>query len=235
MKLFELSGVTFSGSRALGPVGKMSTAEPQLRPNEADIIERVCRGEQEAFYELVRPYERMIYATAISIVKNPADAEEIAQEAILKAFANLCTFRAESKFSTWLLQITYNEARTKLKRARRHLYESIDNQQQNEKGDFWPRDFADWRPIPSELLEQNEIRKALQDAINSLSPNHREVLVLRDVQHLSMKEVTAILGISEASVKSRLHRARLLLRDSLAPGMDGCWSKGQLYRKVRPW
>src|SRR5215469_10348522 len=86
-----------------------------------------------------------------------------------------------------------------------------------------------------EQLEQSEIRKAVQNAINSLSPNHRNVLVLRDVQHLSMKEITAILGISEASVKSRLHRARLVLRDSLAPGMDGCWTKGQPYRKVRSW
>ena len=213
----------------------MNTAQPQLRPNEAEIIERVCGGESEAFYELVRPYERMVYATAISVAKNPADAEEIAQEAILKAFSNICRFRAESKFSTWLLQITYNEARMKLKKSRRHLYESIDGQRQNEKGDYWPRDYADWRPIPSELLEQSEIRKAVQNAINSLSPNHRNVLVLRDVQHLSMKEITAILGISEASVKSRLHRARLVLRDSLAPGMDGCWTKGQPYRKVRAW
>ena len=213
----------------------MSTAKPQFRPNEAEIIERVCGGEPEAFYELVRPYERMVYATAISVAKNPADAEEIAQEAILKAFSNICRFRAESKFSTWLLQITYNEARMKLKKSRRHLYESIDGQRQNEKGDYWPRDYADWRPIPSELLEQSEIRKAVQNAINSLSPNHRNVLVLRDVQHLSMKEITAILGISEASVKSRLHRARLVLRDSLAPGMDGCWTKGQPYRKVRSW
>ena len=213
----------------------MNTAQPQLRPNEAEIIERVCGGEPEAFYELVRPYERMVYATAISVAKNPADAEEIAQEAILKAFSNICRFRAESKFSTWLLQITYNEARMKLKKSRRHLYESIDDQRQNKKGDYWPRDYADWRPIPSELLEQSEIRKAVQNAINSLSPNHRNVLVLRDVQHLSMKEITAILGISEASVKSRLHRARLVLRDSLAPGMDGCWTKGQPYRKVRSW
>jgi RNA polymerase sigma-70 factor (ECF subfamily) len=177
----------------------------------------------------------MIYATAISVVKNPADAEEVCQEAVLKAFSNLSSFRAESKFSTWLVQITYNEARMKLKKARPHLYESIDDQQQNQEGDFWPKDYADWRPIPSELLEQNEIRQAVQDAINSLSPSYREVLVLRDVQHLSIKETSTILGISEPNVKTRLHRARLLLRDGLAPGIDGCWIKGQPYRKARAW
>lgn len=219
----------------VGLLSAMGMTRPQLRPKEAELIKSVCDGEREAFYELMRPYERMIYATAIAVLKNPADAEEVAQEAVMKAFSNLLSFRAESKFSTWLIQITYNEARMKLKKARQHLYESIDERQQNEKGDSWPRDFADWRPIPSEVLEQNEIRQAVEDAINSLSPEYREVFVLRDVQHLSIKETTTILGISKASVKTRLHRARLQLRDRLAPGLDGCWIKGQSYRKVRPW
>ncbi len=209
--------------------------QSQLRANEAELIKSVCGGAREDFYELIRPYERMIYATAISVVKNPADAEDVAQEAVLKAFSNLASFRAESKFSTWLIQITYNEAKMKLRKAHSHLYESIDDQQQSEEGDFWPRDFADWQPIPSELLEQNEIRQAVQDAIDSLSPSYREVLVLRDVQHLSIRETMIILGISEATVKTRLHRARLLLRDSLAPGFDGSWIKGLTYRKVRAW
>ena len=213
----------------------MSMTQSQFRPNEAELIKSVRDGEHEAFYELVRPYERMIYATAISVVKNPADAEEVCQEAVLKAFSNVSSFRAESKFSTWLVQITYNEARMKLKKARPHLYESIDDPQQSEEGDYWPKDYADWRPIPSEVLEESEIRQAVQDAINSLRSIYREVLILRDVQGLSIKETTTILGISEASVKTRLHRARLLLRDSLAPGIDGCWIKGQPYRKVRPW
>jgi RNA polymerase sigma-70 factor, ECF subfamily len=207
----------------------------QLTSNEAELIKSVCAGVREAFDDLMHPYERMIYATAISVVKNAADAEEVAQEAVLKAFSGLSTFRGESKFSTWLLQITYNEARMKLRKARAYLYESIDEPEQGDEGDFWPKDYADWRPIPSELLEQNEIRQTVQDAINGLSPRYREVLVLRDLQHLSIKETATILGISEPSVKTRLHRARLLLRDSLAPGIDGCWIKGQPYRKVRPW
>jgi RNA polymerase sigma-70 factor, ECF subfamily len=213
----------------------MSAIQSQSRVDEAYLIRRVCDGEREAFYELVRPYERMVYATAISIVKNPADAEEVAQEAMLKAFSKLASFRGESKFSTWLIQITYNEAKMKLRKSRPNLYESLDDSQQNEDGEFWPKDYADWRPIPSELLEENEIRQAVQDAISSLSANYREVLILRDVQRLSIKETTTVLGISEGRVKTRLHRARLLLRDRLAPGIDGCWIKGQPYRKVRPW
>jgi RNA polymerase sigma-70 factor (ECF subfamily) len=217
------------------PLVKMSTSQSQLQTNEAQLIRRVCDGEREVFYELVRPYERMIYATAMSILKNQADAEEVAQEAVLKAFSNLPSFRGEAKFSTWLVQITYNEAKMKLRRARAHLYESIDEQQQNDDGDYIPNDFADWRPIPSEALESDEIRKMVQNAINLLGSIYREILILRDVQLLTVKETMIILGISEAAVKTRLHRARLLLRDNLAPGSDGCWIRGQGYRKVRRW
>jgi RNA polymerase sigma-70 factor, ECF subfamily len=206
-----------------------------LSANEAELIKSVCDGEREAFYELVHPYERMVYATAISVVKNPADAEEVAQEAVLKAFSNLATFRAESKFSTWLLQITYNEARMKLRKVRSHLYEAIDDSQPSEDADYWPKDFADWRPIPSELFERDEVRRAIQNATNSLDRIYREVFVLRDVQNLSTKETATILGISEGAVKIRLLRARLQMRDMLAPGVDGSWVNGQEYRKARPW
>jgi RNA polymerase sigma-70 factor, ECF subfamily len=213
----------------------MSLRQSPSPADEAQLSKRVYGGEREALYELVQPYVRMIYATAISVVKNPADAEEVAQEAVLKAFSHLSGFRAESKFSTWLVQITYNEARKKLRKTRPHPYESIDDPQQHDEGDFWPRDFADWRPIPCEALEQKEIQQAMQDAINSLDPGYREVLVLRDVQHLTIKETSTILGISEPNVKTRLHRARLLLRDRLAPGIDGSWIERQPYRKARAW
>lgn len=209
--------------------------QPQLDTNEAELIRRVCEGDREAFYELVRPYERLIYVTAISVLRNAADAEEVAQEAVLKAFSRLSSFRGECKFSTWLVQITYNEARMKLRKDRRHLYDSIDEPQQDQEGGFWPRDYADWRPIPSQLLERNEVRQALENAIGSLSPTYREVLILRDVQNLSIEGTATILGISEASVKTRLHRARLLMRDALAPGIDGCWRAGRRYQKVRSW
>ena len=92
----------------------MDVTEPELSSKEAQLIKRVCGGEPQAFEELVRPYERLVYATAISILRNPQDAEEVSQEAVFKAFAHLSSFRSESKFSTWLVQITYNEARMKI-------------------------------------------------------------------------------------------------------------------------
>src|SRR5260370_3282346 len=160
----------------------MSITQSQLRTNEAELIKSVCSGEREAFYELVRTYERMVYANGISVVKNPADAEEVAEEAVLKALSNIASFRAESKFSTWLVQITYNEARMKLRKARPHLYDSIDDQYQSEEGEYRPRDYADWRPISSELLDQNEILQTLQNAISALSTTYPVELHLRDRQ-----------------------------------------------------
>jgi RNA polymerase sigma-70 factor, ECF subfamily len=201
----------------------VDVTEPELNSKEAQLIKRVCGGEPQAFEELVRPYERLVYATAISILRNPQDAEEVSQEAVFKAFAHLSSFRSESKFSTWLVQITYNEARMKLRKDRPHLYESIDTQQQDAEGDYWPRDFADWRPIPSELLETDQAREGLENAINSLTPRYRDVVVLRDVENLSIKDTAVILGIPEGSVKTRLHRGRLILRDLLSPGATGRW------------
>ena len=209
--------------------------QPQITSTEAELIRRICDGERDAFVELIRPYERLVYLTAISVLRNPADAEEVAQEAVLKAFSRLSSFRAESKFSTWLVQITYNEARMKVRKDHKHLYESMDDNQEGLEGEYWPKDFADWRPIPSELLEESEVRKALQNAIDSLSPTYRDVVILRDVQNLNIRDTAAVLGIPEGSVKTRLHRARLLLRDALAPGIDGSWIAGQGYRKVRAW
>jgi len=201
---------------------------PQAQGNvfEQALIRRVQAGDAEAFYELVRPYERAVFLAAVAIVKNEADAEEVAQEAVLKAFKALGRFRQESKFSTWLIQIAINEAKMKLRKDRRHLYESIEQGQQSDDGDYIPRDFADWREIPSQALERRELRNALTKALESLPEKYRTILILRDVNHLSITETAQVLGLSEANVKTRLSRARLQMRDALANGSIGLWSRG---------
>ena len=212
------------------------TVNPKFGTTESELIRRVCQGDKEAFYSLVHPCERGVFTAAMSILNNPADAEEVAQEAVLKAFSALPRFRGESKFSTWLIQITINEARLKLRKHRRHLYESVDEQQTDQNGDYFPKDYADWREIPSETIHRKELREALQRALNSLPTKYREVLILRDVQHLNIQETAQALGITEGTVKTRLLRARLQMRDALAPGIDGSWSSGrQEFVKVRPW
>ena len=194
---------------------------PQRNVLEQVLIQRVQAGDAEAFYQLVRPYERAVFIAAVAIVKNDADAEEVVQEAILKAFKALGRFRQEAKFSTWLIQIAINEAKMRLRKDRRHLYESIEQGQQSDDGDYIPEDFADWREIPSQALERRELRDALTRALVSLPEKYREILVLRDVNHLSITETAQILGLSEANVKTRLSRARLQMRDALASGLGG--------------
>jgi len=196
---------------------------------ELALIRRIQDGDVNAFYDLVRPYERAVFLAAFGLVKNDADAEDVAQEAVLKAFKGLAHFRGDAKFSTWLIQIAINEAKMKLRKDRRHLYESIEEGQLADDGDYIPQDFADWREIPSEALERKELRDALTKALNSLSEKYQTVLILRDVPQLSITETALALGISEANVKTRLSRARLQLRDALAPGIDGQWSVDREY------
>lgn len=205
----------------------MTTSLPfHAEETELDLVQRVLEGDREAFYELVRPCERGVFMAALGIVGNEADAEEVAQEAVLKAFKHLARFRRESKFSTWLIQITLNEARMKVRKGRNHLYESIDEGQRTEDGDYMPKDYADWREIPSDALETKRLREAIREALAELPEKYRSVFVLRDVQQLSIEETSKALGITEANVKTRLLRARLKMREALAPGWGGSWNQG---------
>ena len=208
---------------------------PQLQPySEQELISRIKAGEKQLFYSLVQPYERGLYLTAFSIVQNEADAEDVAQEAVLKALSHLDQFRGEAKFSTWLIQICINEGRMRLRRDHKDRFESIDSGQETDEGDYVPMDVADWREIPSDALADKELKEALAHALASLRPKYREVFVLRDVQGFSIAEAAEVLGITQATVKMRLMRARLQMRDALAPGYDGSWTRGEKhYRPVR--
>src|SRR3954453_17766694 len=198
--------------------GEGNTLEDVSRQTSGETpIRRIRDGEHNLFYELIRPYERRVYATAFAILRNQPDAEDAAQEAMLKAFKNIRQFRGEAKFSTWLIQITLNEARMRKRRDHSHIMEPIVSRE-DEDGSYVPRDFADWREIPSETLERKEVREKLIEALAALGEKYREVFILRDVQQLSIDETAKALGISIASVKTRLLRARLMLRDLLAPG-----------------
>src|ERR1700716_2652977 len=202
---------------------------------EQQLIASVQQGKRELFYELFRPYERRIYAAALAILRNEADAEDVCQEAMLKAFANIGQFRAEARFSTWLIQITVNEALMRRRRERTVVMEGIDVGRDDE-ADYAPRDFADWREIPAEALERKEIRQRLAEALGTLDRKYREVFVLRDMEHLNIQETAEALGISVASVKTRLLRARLMLRDLLAAGWEQGWFSRLPFEKgSKPW
>jgi RNA polymerase sigma-70 factor (ECF subfamily) len=198
--------------------------------DEAQIITSILAGNTHLFHDLIRPHERSVYAMALSLLHNEADAEDAAQEAFLKAFRNLAKFRGESKFSTWLISITLNEARSRLRSKKVMKMESLDEPPENQ-GPVTPALLRDWREIPSEALERHEIRAMLQQAITDLPLIYREVFLLRDVEELSVNQSAETLGISIASVKVRLHRARIMLQKKLVPQLK----KANPKRRWLPW
>jgi RNA polymerase sigma-70 factor (ECF subfamily) len=202
---------------------------------ERALIARILAGRKELFYELIEPYQRRIYLAAWSILRNEADAEDAAQDAVLKAFTHLGQFRLESKFSTWLIQIAINEARMRIRKQHTEIMKPM-VEQEDEEGLYQPKEFADWREIPSEALERMEIRQALERALAGIAQKYREVFLLRDVQHLSIEEAAEALGLSRAAIKTRLLRARLMLRDLLAPGLEGFLAGPLTFKKGnKPW
>jgi RNA polymerase sigma-70 factor, ECF subfamily len=213
------------------------TTETQVTRDESTLIERIRGGETALFYELIRPYERSVYLSAYSILHNHADAEEVAQEALLKALTHLDQLRENDKFKGWLLLIAINEARMRRRKDRPHLYESLEEQtMETENGEFMPRQFADWREIPSDLIERKEIRTAVLKALDSLPEKYRDVFILRDMQHLTVAETAAILGLTVQAVKTQVHRARLQMREQLAPVFGKRWTdRLQFWKGNNPW
>lgn len=215
--------------------GVVESSGQRDQVSEQRLIQRVRDGEHEGFYELIQPYEWQVYAAAFALLRNEADADDCAQEALLKAFKNIRQFRGEAKFSTWLVQIAINEARMWRRKQHADVVEPIDNEESDDDI-YTPREFADWREIPSEALERKEVRETLIQALVSLGQIYREVFVLRDMEQRSIEETAKILGISTGLVKTRCLRARLQLRDLLAQGLGGPWSIEASFGKgVKPW
>jgi|SRR5215471_4262817 len=183
---------------------------------ERRLIDRVLVGDVDAFCDLVQPHEGSIYRRALSILRNEADAEEVVQESILKAFRNLCQFQSRSRFSTWLNQIVINEARLKLRKDRRYLYESLECGRSASDGRASAKGLLRCSETPLDCLEKKELNAAVSRSVNLLPSKYRSVLILRELQGLSTVDTAKTLGISEMSVKIRLWRARGQLRDALA-------------------
>ena len=184
---------------------------------ERQLIARILAGETDLFHDLIRPCERMVFLTVLSMMKDETEAEDVTQEAMLKAFRALRSFNAESKFSTWLIAIALNEGRRRLRSAGRVPVESLEDRLPEEEGDYTPAVLTDWREVPLEALERKEIRQALVDAVGQLPAIYRQVFTLRDIEELDVKETAEVLEISANVVKVRLHRARMLLQKRLAP------------------
>ena len=193
----------------------VSDSEPSAPAvdDEAELVARAKAGEALAFEKLVNLYERRIYRLARNITQNHEDAEDVTQEAFLKAFKNLAEFQGNSRFYTWLVRIAMNQALMKL-RKRRPNHFSLDAPVENDE-DLLPREIEDWGPSPEQQYSQKQLAAILSEAIAQLEAPFRAVFQLRDVENLSTLETAQALGISVPSVKSRLLRARLKLRKHL--------------------
>src|SRR5579883_2689400 len=179
------------------------------------LVQAAKQGDVTAFEDLVRRYDRNVFRIAQHITQNREDAEDVVQDAFLKAYEKLDQFQGNSKFYTWLVRIAVNESLMRLRKRRTGKMVSIDEDVETDEGSM-PRDLADWGPDPEMQYGQSELAEILRKTIQGLPPGFRTVFVLRDVEGLSTEETAETLGLSVPAVKSRLLRARLQLRERLS-------------------
>jgi RNA polymerase sigma-70 factor (ECF subfamily) len=188
---------------------------------EAECIRRILAGEKHLFHDLIRPCERSIYFLLLSLLKNETDAEDAAQETVIKVYQNLGKFRGDAQFRTWVLSIARNEGLGRLRKIGSRREDSLDAEIEESSGDYTPALLTSWKEIPAEALEQKELGTILRKAIEGLPEIYRNIVLLRDIEEMDIRETATVLGISEAAVKVRLHRARALLQRHLAPQLKG--------------
>jgi RNA polymerase sigma-70 factor, ECF subfamily len=179
--------------------------------SDEQLVRRAQADDERAFGELVNRYEAKVYSLALKMLRNPEDAEDVLQDTFLRAYRGIKSFQGHSTFSTWIYRITANSALMRL-RKRQLPTVSIEDADEREA----PINIADWAPGPVERMLNQETQVAMNEAVESLPPEFRQVFVLRDIEELSNAEVAEILDLSVAAVKSRLHRARLKVRNRLA-------------------
>ncbi len=192
----------------------MAQTNPEF---EADCICRILAGEKHLFHELIKPCERSIYFLLMSLLRNEAEAEDAAQDTAIKVYQNLKNFRGDSQFKTWVLSIARNEGLGRLRKAGSRREDSLDAETDEQTGDYTPVALTSWKEVPSLALEQKELGAILRGAIEGLPEIYRNVVLLRDIEEMDVRETATALGLTEGTVKVRLHRARALLQKELAP------------------
>ena len=195
----------------------MSNTKIQRELNPSDdlaLVDAAKQGDMAAFEQLVKRHTAMIFRVAMHIMASPEDAEEVVQDAFLRAFQHLQDFEGRARFSTWLTRIAVNAALMKLRNLRRATTISLD--QEADDGSTLADKVADWKPNPEQLFSRTELREILQRALASLPHSYRVVFLLRDVEGLSVADTAEMLGLSIPNVKARLFRARLKLREQLS-------------------
>lgn len=183
------------------------------REEEMLILQQVQKGDVNAFEHLVRAYEKNVYNLSLRMVKNPDDAADMTQEAFIKAYNSLPSFRGDSKFSVWLYRIVSNVCLDFLRSVSRHPTVSLSVE--NDEGEETELDIPDESQSPEELLERKLTRESVRRGLEALPEDYRQILLLREIQGLSYEEISTILSLELGTVKSRIFRARKKLCEFL--------------------
>jgi RNA polymerase sigma-70 factor (ECF subfamily) len=183
-------------------------------PSDKELVDCARQGDPAAFRTLIRRHDRYLYRVARSVLADDHEAEDVIQQAYLKAFTRLAGFRGDASLRTWLTRITLNEAITRSRRRRATVaLTEVDNARERARSDAYLSPLAS--PDPERAAARGQIRKLLEAAIDALPPEFRTVLILRDVEEVSANQAAKLLGIKVETVGTRLHRARRMLRERL--------------------
>ena len=182
--------------------------------DDNQLVKAAQNSDQSAFRELVARYENRIYRLALKMVRNPQDAEDVLQETFISAFRHLDSFRGDAAFSTWIFRIATNASLMKIRSIK--PVQLLEDQSDDWNGTEREASLVDWSATPEEMLLNGEIRSQMDAALARLPETLRAVFVLRDIEGLSVDETARVLEISVPNVKTRLHRARLALREALS-------------------
>jgi RNA polymerase sigma-70 factor (ECF subfamily) len=194
----------------------MFSAFGQENDEDREMVGRCLRGSREAFDILVEKYHRKIYNLAYRFVGDPEEANDLAQEIFLAAYQNLKKFRGDAKFSTWLFQIATNRGKNRFKYLkRRGFFAHRGAANSDDEKDLLQREIPDHAPGPEAQLAGKQVQQIVQNAINELEPDHKEIVILRDIEGFSYDEIARILNLPEGTTKSRLHRARMVVKEKL--------------------
>jgi len=188
---------------------------PSHLDNEQSMVAAAQAGDSDAFVALLNQYSRRIYRLGLSITGNRQDAEDVLQEASLKAYSAIADFRGDSRFYTWLVSIAVNEALGKLRKRALWKESSLDQPRENDEGSYIPLEIESWGEDPEKACLTHELQQILAEVIQKLDPKSRTIFTLRDVEKFSIEETAKLLGLTIPVVKTRLFRARLKLRDEL--------------------
>jgi RNA polymerase sigma-70 factor (ECF subfamily) len=197
--------------------------ETHMEPIEQDLVTRLRNREQDAVGDLANTYGSKVYQLALRYLKNHEDAEEVTQDVLLKVSQRIDAFRGDAALSSWIYRITFNSAMSKLRSGRAARQAAVD-EVARDGGSVRPAahlDIADPSPLADEEVLHGELRAALAKALRELPVLYRTPIILRDIQGLSTEEASAVLRVKGQTLKSRLHRGRLILRDQLADFADG--------------